>query len=254
MILFTSIVALIFVFVRRYLKTWIHKDNSPLLPSIIAVTSANYSFLLGFSVIVLWQAYNHAQLITTSEANRLALILYDSTALPQPMRGEIEKAVKDYVKEVREKEWPAMAAGNFVPEALEPIKLLFHAVQEHPPHTESERIFYREVVSNINHVVEKRVERLNSTDSILTGPLRFLLIAGIFIIGFLMSLMPSKSIKLHFLSVITVSAVISFNVGIALTLDYPFSGDVSVSNEPFIEGILERFRPADETREDFFLP
>ncbi len=244
-LVFTAISALIFHLVEKYFSHLRHKDNGPLLPSVIAVTSANYSFLLGFAVIVLWQAFNRAELIASSEANRLGLIMRDSAALPEPMKGEIVKAVGDYVRIVIEDEWPAMRTGAPIAQDLKPIQLLFHAVQRHPPVTESEKMFYREVVTNINYVVEKRVERLDSTDSILTGPLRFLLIAGIFVITFLMSMVYTENRKVHFIAVMSVAAIISFNVGVALTLDYPFSGDVSVSFEPFQEGILAQVNSDD---------
>ena len=38
-----------------------------------------------------------------------------------------------------------------------------------------------------------------------------------------------------------VTAIIAFNLVLATTLDYPFSGDVSVSSEPFTTGVLAQF-------------
>ena len=48
----------------------------------------------------------------------------------------------------------------------------------------------------------------------------------------LINAMPSWAMLL------AVTGVIAFNLVLAITLDYPFSGDVAVSNAPYFDGVL----------------
>lgn len=231
-----------FVLIEKFVPHWIHKENSSFLPTVTVVTSANYGFLLGFVVIVLWQAFNTAQSVTTSEANRLALIVYDSAALPQPIRGEIIEGVGRYVKVVVDEEWEVMKQGQSLPKAQVMLNNLFYTLQNYTPQTDTEKTFYREIIANLNLAIEKRRERLASIDSILTNPLRLLLVVGVFIIALFLSLLETQNRNVHMVSVMLVGAVIAFNMGVAMNLDYPFAGDVAVSNEDFKIGILSQFK------------
>lgn len=231
-----------FIVIEKFFPHWVHKENSSFLPTVTVVTSANYGFLLGFVVIVLWQAFNTAQSVTTSEANRLALIVYDSAALPQPIRGEIIEGVGRYVKVVVDEEWPAMRVGHSLPKAQVMLNDLFYTLQNYSPETDTQKTFYREIISNLNLAIEKRRERISTIDSILTNPLRLLLVVGVFIIALFLSLLETQNRRVHMISVMLVGSVVAFNMGVAMNLDYPFAGDVAVSNEAFTTGILSQFK------------
>ncbi len=60
------------------------------------------------------------------------------------------------------------------------------------------------------------------------------------IVGF-MAVVGSGRQRTQTTLLVGVTAVLSFNLVLATTLDYPFSGDVSVSSEPFHLGSLEQF-------------
>jgi|GEM_PF-1083811 len=231
----------IFKAVNRYFPHWVHKENSTFLPTITIVTSANYGFLLGFVVIVLWQAFNTAQSVTNAEANRLALFMYDVKAFPEDVRHDLTEGVGKYIHILIKDEWPAMKEGKTAPQAVEALNDLFPILQRYNPQTEVQKVFYREAVSNINQVIEKRRERLATVDSILTDPLRILLVLGLFIIAFFLTLIASENRRVHIMSVMLVGCVVAFNMGVAMNLDYPFSGDVCIGNEVFTQGILSQF-------------
>ena len=233
----------LFRFLNRFFPHWIHKENSSFLPTVTIVTSANYGFLLGFVVIVLWQAFNTAQSVTTAEANRLALFMYDIQAFPKDVQGQLSQGVGKYINILIKDEWPAMKKGDALPEADEALNALFPVMQKYTPETDVQKVFYREALSNINQAIEKRRERLATIDSILTDPLRFLLLLGIFIITFFLTLIASENRRVHTMAVVLVGCVVAFNMGVAMNLDFPFSGDVCVGNEAFTQGILAQFKP-----------
>jgi hypothetical protein len=47
------------------------------------------------------------------------------------------------------------------------------------------------------------------------------------------------------IAVLAIAGLVGFNLGLALTFDYPFSGDISISNKNYYEGILSQFSDND---------
>lgn len=240
-IILCTAVSIAFILIRKYFPGLLCKDSS-FMPAVIVVSTSNYAFLLGFVIVVLWQAYNNAKLVTMEEASGLAMIVWDSDSLPEPTRSEAVAYVGKYIGLVIHQEWPAMSEGQFTPEAFLALQQLLKTMQNYSPKTDSEGIFYDQIIHHINVVIEKRRERLRSIDTILTWPLRFILIFGILLIGFLLSLIHSNNSRVQLLAIVITCGIMAFNMGIAWTLDYPFSGDLSVDYKPFIEGILGQFQ------------
>lgn len=235
------LLSLVFYFVsRRFFLKYIHVENNSYLTSLISVVSANYAFLVGFVIVSLWQTSNNARNEVTQEAYQLRFILNDATAL-KPIAEDVREIVGTYVKTVVDEEWALMAKGLESPKVLPIIRELFDLLQSYNPTNEIEKTFYREIVSKANILIEKRAQRLVHLDTALSDQLRFILIVGAIYILAMMAFMYSKSWQMHLLTMAVVSCVIGFNVGFALCLDYPFSGDIAVSSKPYKLGILNQF-------------
>ncbi len=231
---------ILYYLARRFFSKDIHAENSSYLTSLVSVVSANYAFLLGFVIVSLWQTSNNASNEVTQESYQLRFILNDITAI-KPIEEDVRKIVGKYVRTVVDEEWSLMRIGLESPKVLPILRELFKVIQSYNPQTETEKTFYREIVSKINILIEKRAQRLIHLDSNLSDQLRFILIVGAFYILAMMAFMHSKSWKMHLLAMSVVSCVIGFNMGFALCLDYPFSGDIAVNSQPYKMGILSQF-------------
>lgn len=238
---FMSCASLVFFFVKRKLFHWIHKENNSYLPTIAVIASANYGFFLGFVVIVLWQSFNHAESLVSAEANHLMSIVHHKSALAPPQQNELDERIGKYVNLVVSQEWPLMRVGHSSPEAESAAVDLLKSLLTVTPKTDGEKAFYASLVKSADLFLEKRHERIDAIESVLTEPLRFFLVLGIFIITFLLSLLSERDKGVHVVCVSLVIMVIAFNVSIAFNLDYPFSGEMSVSSAPFRMGVLKSY-------------
>lgn len=238
---FMSCASLIFFFVRKKLPHWVHKENNSYLPTIAVITSANYGFFLGFVVIVLWQSFNHAESLVSAEANHLISIVHHKQALAPTQEKELDQRIGKYVNLVVKKEWPVMRAGQSLPEAEDAAVDLLKFLLTVTPKTDGEKAFYVSLVKSTDAFLEKRHERIDAIESVLTEPLRFFLVLGTFIITFLLSLLSERDKSVHVVCVSLVIMVIAFNVSIAFNLDFPFSGEMSVSSTPFSTGALRPY-------------
>ncbi len=226
--------------VRNFFPNLLSKENTSFLTSLIGIISANYGFLLGFVIVILWQTFNSAKLFTSLEAYNFRLMWHDCAVL-KSISHEVRDLIGQYVTTIIHEEWPLMKVGLESSKISQIIDNFFKVLQSYVPQNEVEKNFYKEIVTQLNAVVQNRAQRLEYTQSILSGPLRFIIIVGALLLVFLLSLLENKGRRLHLFATIMVSSVIAFNVGLALTMDYPFSGDISISSKPFTQGVLSQY-------------
>jgi len=241
-IVISCVTTLIFFLTRHFIPNFIRKEQGHFLTIFGEIIIVIYAFLLGFVIISLWQILNQATNVTAAEANYLSLMTFDAFALPTPIQTEILDAIGQYIKHVVQDEWKTMRWGHASQLAQNAIGNLFHVIQSYNPQTETEKTFYHEIIVNLNNALENRRLRLNNVESALIDPLRFILIFGIFLISFILSLAETKNRYTHLFIVLIACSLLSFSVGLAFVLDYPFSGEIAVSNKVFSTGVLSRFQ------------
>jgi hypothetical protein len=182
------------------------------------------------------------RILVSKEANQLAIIVSDCFAFSSDFQNQCLNAVGQYIKYVTQDEWETMRWGNPSLLAQNAMQNIFHVVQSYTPQGEKEKVFYEELVVHLNLALDNRRLRLDSVSSILIGPLRFILVLGAIFISFFVSLLRIKNTYLHWFVLMVVSFVLSFNISLALMIDFPFSGEITISTAPYEEGNLSRFK------------
>ena len=241
-IVFAGFSMIFFLLIEKCAPNWVSAGNEVLLSTSARITSAIYGLLLGSVVVVLWQAFGHAVEVTEREATSLALMTYESLNLPEPTQGVMLQNIKHYIQTITQEEWPAMREGKVLTKTPLILGDIFSILEKYEPQTELHKALRDNIVQNLHHLIEQREERMDAISSVLTDPLRILLAIGFFIVSFFISILSSENKKIHHLSVLLVGGVVAFNLAIGINLDYPFSGSVSVSSEPYVRGILARFK------------
>jgi hypothetical protein len=231
------IVTTVFFIIKYFVPEVQTPQNRKFLSMIINITTAIYAFLLGLSIITLWQDFEHAQMIVNTEAGHLALMLSDSQALP-PIKQSIVNAISKYIYEIIPYEWETMKWGQLKIISKDSLSDFFTILQSYTPENEMQKTFYNDLVGHLNSAIENRRHRLDHLNSGLILPLRIVLICGVLLLCFFFSLYKSKDTYTQLLTVVTISTLLSFTVAIGLLLDYPFAGDMHVSPKAFYEGSL----------------
>jgi uncharacterized membrane protein len=224
--------------VRKYLVSMENEANTRYIGFFIGSIMANYAFVLGFIIITLWQRIEVVRLSVIDEAGCLSAMVCSAFAFSASFQGEIVSAIGQYIQVLIQDEWPAMQIGESSQMAESLLTNLFHMIQSYTPETKVESVFYNQFVSSLNAAVEYREKRIQYLNSALINVILFMLVFGIVLIVFLLSLLESKHNKLKLLAILVVTTALSFNLGLALVFDYPLSGTVSVSSRPFTRGVL----------------
>lgn len=209
---------------------------------ILGVLAAIYGIVLAFVIVSLFEDFKKTQGDVRTEASALSKVYRDSQAFSPQEAKRVKTAVGDYIYDVVHEEWPAMSHGHESDRAWADLAALYTTLRTYEPVTTSQQVFYSETVARINDVTGARRERLNDNEESLPLTFEILLVGGaILLLGFTF-LFGMRSARLHATMVVSVGILLGFNLLLALVLDYPFSGQVVVSNSSFTTGGLSVFK------------
>lgn len=227
------IVLLLYFLVKRFLESWRAEATSQTVAGIAAMVMAMFAVLLAFVIVNLYNSYDSAGNNVALEATSLSDLVQDAGGFPPAARRRIERAVARYVVEVRDREFSTLSKGEADPRAQQRLNELFAAVRSYSPVSDSQQAFYRGALDQLHAVADERESRINAAETAVPNPLLYLLI-----LLAVLTLAVSLFIDTHHngldVAVVVVLAVaVSAGMLTALILQYPFSGSIAVSSEPF---------------------
>ena len=202
------------------------------------VVAAVYGVFLAFAIVALYDELHEANEEVRSEAAALAQIVRNGEGLGPAPGSRVRDAVRAYRDTVVGAEWRAMEDGEHSEDAWRGVDRIYASLRAYEPQGERESAFYGEAVAAVNELVDVRRARLHAAESSLPGTLMLLLIGGAFLtLGFaLVYAVPHRA--MHTGIAVSLAVLLGFCVLAAVVLDHPFSGDVSVSTDPYHEGAL----------------
>ena len=214
-----------------------HKDTETvgLTYAIVAVV---YAVLIGFIVVNVFESYAKGDEIATTEANRLSALKLDSVGLSEEESKLIRSSVNKYIDIVVQKEWPAQQAGDLGEEVFQPgwtqLSVLSMQLASYEPTTAGQGVTKTAMLAVMDEAVEARRNRVEAAGDHVPGVIwAILLLAGAIAVGYTY-LFGAHSFKIHLAITGLIAATISLVFVLIITLDYPFRGDVSVSDEAFV--------------------
>jgi Protein of unknown function (DUF4239) len=220
--------------VRRLLGTSRSRESSQVLVGVAGMLMTLFALVIAFAVVTLDASFSGAKDSVQSEANSLNEIVQDMQVFPAPARLRVDAAVRSYVNEVRGHEFAAMRQGDAHPAAARALDRLVVAVQSIEPSTPAQRAFYDSAVRAVGRVVDQRQRRLAAARGSLPQAFWILIFltgaAGLAIT--LLVRVETSGVEVFVVAVIGI--VVGSAILTTLLLDYPFSGSVAVSSEPYV--------------------
>lgn len=224
-------------------RSWLPRDRpweyNDVVGALLAVVTGLYGLVLAFVIVSVWENYRSTQEAVFTEATALAQVVRDSRGFPETARAPIKERVGDYITEVIDREWSLMAKGKEDPEADVRLYALFASVQSFQPATPSDVTFHSEVAGALNSAVLARRQRLfASTNDGLPGPMEALILMGAVVCVSSLYFLRVPSRRAQSLMIVSVTALLTFELLLTILLSNPFSGDVSISSRPLRSGAL----------------
>lgn len=214
-----------------------HKDTETvgLTYAIVAVV---YAVLIAFIVVDVFETYAKGDEIATAEANKLSNLMLDSGGLPQKAGESVRADLDKYIDIVVKSEWPSQQKGVLGDKVFEPgwttLAHLSKQLAEFEPATMGQNVNKAEMMRAMNDLIKARRSRIIAAGEHLPDVVwQILLLAGAVAVGYTY-LFGAHSFKIHLAITGLVAATISLVFVLIIALDYPFRGEVSVSDDAFV--------------------
>ena len=228
--------------VRRWVPAIREGFDAEVSSQMLGVVASLFGLLLAFVIVIEFQAFNDASDNVQTEADGLAAIVRDSYAFDGQDGANVRSAIGAYVRIVTDQEWPLMRQGDESRAAWKGIDAVFAAMQAVTPDSASQSSFYDDSVRHLNSVLEARSNRLSASDgNDLPALIAMLVIVGAIVILGYAALVGSQSHLFHSIGAGAIAVVVGFSLVVLLCLQFPFSGDLAISSQPFREGALAVF-------------
>lgn len=204
----------------------------------LTVMAAVYGVMLAFAVVVLYQQFSDARDDVHAETGALATLHRASQELAPATAEDVTGEIRGYLAAVTGPEWDAMADGDESAEASQRLRGVYAVLGAATPATASERVFLERAAVALDEVVQARRVRLSAARSNLPGPFLVLLVGGGLLLMLFTLFFDLENRRYHDLVIVAMGALIGFSLMLCMALEYPFSGGISVSRDPYFEGAL----------------
>lgn len=231
--------------VRAVRNKWPHpvfKENNELVGFTYAVYGLIYGVLLAFTIVVAWQRFSDTEQLVMQETTQLSDLWRDSLAFPPAFRDNIHTDLIAYAQSVVDDEWPAMALlGRASPHTEAAYERLWSLTYHLKPETPNQQAYLGQFLDRMNELsATRRLRILHSTMEVNTVLWLVLWIGAVPTVAYTL-LFSNRHAWVQILITGSIMMIVMLGLLVTLSLQYPFSGKVSIRPDAFGE-LLDSFR------------
>lgn len=221
------------VLVRRCISHAVLKQHNDVAGFIFATLGVIYAVILAFTVIVVWENFNLSSTNVNNEAALLMGVFRDNQILSEPFKSTMRQHIIEYTEMVAGDEWEAMQRGGESPRFYPVIANMWNHLRSFKPRTKTEEVFFKDMIDKMNQALALRIQRIFNSKEGLNPLFWFMLILGGIITVIFTYFFGMENFQAQLIMTSLLAALIALVLFTILSLDYPFTGDVRVSPEPF---------------------
>jgi hypothetical protein len=229
------------VLTRKFVAPEVRQRASATASVTLQVTATIYAILIAFVIVDAYGQLRDTQGQLSSKASNLAIVYENSRDLPEPAGKEVRAASLKYARAVVRRGIPRLEDTEQpdlpTDEALEK---LFRTVQRYEPKSDAERAAYDNLVRALDGIVATRAQLLDSARATVPTTLLILLVVIGLVVMAVATLLDTRHRSSHLFMLSALALVIWLTIALVITLDYPFSGLIRVTDEPLKEFIAFR--------------
>jgi hypothetical protein len=188
-----------------------------------------YGLSLGLIAVGTWQNFNDAEAKVAKEASSLGALYRDVDGYPAALRHEAENLLRDYARDVIEKEWPAHRQGAVLDLGDTILDDFENKIMAFEPSREVEKIAHAEVIKSLSDLIGNRGYRVQAVNVALPGVLWAVVLIGAVITIGITYCFWLDNLRLHSLLVVALSTTMAMLIFLTAAMDNPFRGEFSVS-------------------------
>jgi hypothetical protein len=223
---------------RRFVKPETRQRSSATASATLQVTATIYAILIAFVIVDAYSQVGTAQSEVSSKAASLAVVYENSRGLPEPEATEMRKASIAYAKGVVNHGIPQLeSTGEPTLGVDKELDEMFRIVRRIEPATASDQAAYDATVRALDDIVVTRTKLIDAARPTIPAPLLLLLVVIGLVVMAVATLLDTQHRGSHLFMLSALAMVIWFTLALVVSLDYPFSGLIRVSDTPIHEFI-----------------
>lgn len=213
----------------------VSKVENRVVTTAFGIVTGLFSFVLAFLIGQLYNGFTNAAANVRDEATALSQLVRVSNYLGHPEGRATDRLALAYAKEVDTREWQLMKNGHASPEAWRLVNRMYAELSHYTPRTPAESAFYSQALARLQDLVAARRTRLDEANVSVPTALEVMLALGAALaLLTTLNFRPADD-RLQLAMIGAASALVGLALLVALSLDYPFSGEIAVSNAPFTQ-------------------
>ena len=225
---------------RRLFPQLTDSDFEPVANSLRTVYELIFALILAFVIAAVLDEMTNAESVVASEATTIGELVRANDTLPGRDRLRLDRSVEQYVRAVANHEWKTMQDGKRSAQAASALEGMYAEYRRVQPRGAAQTEDYSQALDNLHEIATLRRERLNIAAADLPTMLRVLVVVGLFVL-LVLEYRPQLSFAAGLVFMGTLAVVATSAFLLTVVLNYPFAGDVSISNAAFKHDNLARF-------------
>lgn len=234
----TFISMLIPIWLRRSIGLDYLTSNNEVAGFKFAVLGVIYAVLIGFAVIVVWERFHDAETAVAQEAGAVAS-LYRLSAGLGAEGAQLQDSLGTFMRTTIDDEWPALSHGAISLRETRALNALYAVALATPPHSR-ELVLLPQILTQLNQLTAARRECAVLAEGVVPDVVWAVLALGaISTVGFTF-FFGTRNLSAQVLMTGTLAFMIFMGLLVILSINRPFTGQVSVTPEP-LELVLNEF-------------
>jgi len=225
---------------RRLFPRLADSEFEPVADSLRVVYELIFALILAFVIAAVLDEVSSAESAVASEATTIGELVRANDALPARDRLRLDNSVEQYVRAVATHEWQTMQDGKPSARATSALEGMYAEYRRVAPRGTAQTENYSQALDNLHDIAAQRRERLNIAAADLPTMLRVLVVVGLLLL-LVLEYRPQLSLAAGLVFMGTLAVVVTSAFLLTVILNYPFAGEVSVSNAPLKQDNLARF-------------
>jgi hypothetical protein len=215
------------IFIKRAAGKYDFSAHNAVAGMMLSIAGIVYAVVLGFVVVVAWQAFQRADTTAFAEVNAAADMYRYAPALGEPLATKVRADVRRYIRLEIDEDWPAMERGETNKASSDQINQLVTDFVRAPSRTNS---FVRSrEMDLLAQLVDSRRLRIYSNAGSVGAQLWATLIGGSILTIGMTFLFGMQNFRVHLLLTAMTTTMIAIMFVLILNLDHPFRGDARSS-------------------------
>ncbi len=217
---------------RATFHSWLHPDEdaNEMVSSALSNYFVLFGILLGLLAVATYQNYTAISDVVDKEASSLSALYRDVSAFPQPIRSQLQDALREYVRYTIAEGWEEQRRGISPKGEPERSSIIARTILAFEPSTEAEKIIFAETLRQNAHRIELSRARMSNVTLGSPAVLWWVVAFGA-LMNIVLIWMQDMEIHVHLILGAVLASILGSVIFLIAELDQPFRGEVNIGPE-----------------------